>query len=80
MGKKTGENALTRVLALMGRTKFPSGAEGSPEKNFHRAFWSLCRNIKDLKAPPLSYPPITLGKIAVFSASTYSLIFSVDID
>jgi hypothetical protein len=36
------------VLALM--EKVPSGAEGSPEKNFQRAVWSLCQKLKDSEA------------------------------
>jgi hypothetical protein len=34
-----------KVIALM--AKVPSGAEGSPEKDFQRAVWSLCQQLKD---------------------------------
>jgi len=49
------------VLALM--EKVPSGAEGSPEKNFQRAVWSLCQKLKDGEAKAdgggLVAPPLT---------------------
>jgi hypothetical protein len=59
--EETWTQRANNVLALM--EKVPSGAEGSPEKNFHRAVWSLCQKLKDgeakvdgggLVAPPLT--------------------------
>jgi hypothetical protein len=46
--KETWTQRADKVLALMG--KVPSGAEGSPEKDFQRAVWSLCQKLKDSEA------------------------------
>jgi hypothetical protein len=43
--EETWTQRANNVLALM--EKVPSGAEGSPEKNFQRAVWSLCQQLKD---------------------------------
>jgi hypothetical protein len=46
--EETWTQRADNVLALM--EKVPSGAEGSPEKNFQRAVWSLCQKLKDGEA------------------------------
>ena len=46
--EETWTQRADNVLALM--KKVPSGAEGSPEKNFQRAVWSLCQKLKDGEA------------------------------
>jgi hypothetical protein len=43
--EETWTQRADKVLALM--EKVPSGAEGSPEKDFQRAVWSLCQKLKD---------------------------------
>jgi hypothetical protein len=46
--EETWTQRANNVLVLM--DKVPSGAEGSPEKNFQRAVWSLCQKLKDGEA------------------------------
>ena len=46
--EETWTQRADKVLALM--AKVPSGAEGSPEKDFQRAVWSLCQKLKDGEA------------------------------
>jgi hypothetical protein len=46
--EETWTQRADKVLALM--EKVPSGAEGSPEKDFQRAVWSLCQKLKDAEA------------------------------
>jgi hypothetical protein len=59
--EETWTQRADNVLALM--KKVPSGAEGSPEKNFQRAVWSLCQKLKDGEAKAdgggLVAPPLT---------------------
>jgi hypothetical protein len=59
--EETWTQRADKVLALM--EKVPSGAEGSPEKDFHRGVWSLCQKLKDGEAKAggggLVAPPLT---------------------
>jgi len=45
---ETWTDRVNRVLALL--EKLPSAKEGSDEKEFQRAVWSLCQQLKETDA------------------------------